>query len=230
MPSAFRQTVRYAIYDDVLPPDMFARLVGDLQRLRYDYRNSEWRKLWPLGDPASVSSDAFHWSRKPFGFGLDLVASAIEDRIRDSYSTGLLAEEWAEIGFRVYIHPPGSRLKCHSDSPKNVGAAVYYAHKEWHPEWGGELVFPEVSPIETWGPERLSDGPIDNSRMRDAIAQTFLGEYVAPKPNRLVVIRGGVWHYTNRVDTSAGDNARVSIASFLQREIVGTANDSPSFT
>lgn len=221
-----RETDRFIIYDDLLPPEDFLRLVGDIQRIRYHYPDKEWHKLWSFSDPPTVSSDAFHWSRKPFGFGLDQVTSVIHECLENSKDRGLLKISWMDVGFRIYMQPVGSRLNCHSDTPIYVGAAVYYAHEDWRPNWGGELVFPNVNDSLENDSNELSNGPIFNKKMERKLMESFCGEYVSPKPNRLVVIRPGALHYTNRVDSSAGSNIRVSISSFLLRETISKLNNS----
>ena len=42
-----------------------------------------------------------------------------------------------------------------------------------------------------------------------------MGQYISPKPNRLVVIAGGNPHMINKVSPSAGDHGRCTIAGFF---------------
>ena len=43
------------------------------------------------------------------------------------------------------------------------------------------------------------------------------GEYVVPKPNRLVVVKAGTSHRINTVHAASGENVRISVAGFFVR-------------
>lgn len=211
-----KKTEKYIIVDELMDQEYYTSLTSSIQNIRFDYPGTEWRKLWPLTDPLPLQSGSFLWSKKPCGFGIDPAIESISAEILSAQASGFVEESWADIAFRIYLHGRGSRLQCHSDSPLYAGAAVFYAHEEWRPYWGGELVFPDInneSDVELVH----GDGPILNKRLRMTIERQFCGEYVSPKPNRLVIIKAGAWHYTNPVDQSAGDNIRISIATFLQK-------------
>jgi Rps23 Pro-64 3,4-dihydroxylase Tpa1-like proline 4-hydroxylase len=45
------------------------------------------------------------------------------------------------------------------------------------------------------------------------------GRFIAPKPNRLVVIAGGTCHRISPVTTSAGDHVRCTVAGFFHRPL-----------
>lgn len=216
MAKIIKQTDRYIVVDDLMDRTEYLALVGAIQDLRYDDPGSEWRKLWPLTDSPPLQSGYFRWSERPCGYGLDVAIENISSELFAARSTNFIGATWGDIAFRVYLHGRGSRLQCHSDSPLYAGAAVFYAHYEWRSYWGGELVFPDVDNKANHQPV-IGDGPILNKGLRLMMEEKFCGEYVAPKPNRLVIIKGGVWHYTNPVDYAAGDNIRVSIATFLQK-------------
>jgi Rps23 Pro-64 3,4-dihydroxylase Tpa1-like proline 4-hydroxylase len=42
-----------------------------------------------------------------------------------------------------------------------------------------------------------------------------MGTYIAPQPNRLVVIAGGNPHMIHKVSAAAGDHVRCTIAGFF---------------
>jgi hypothetical protein len=72
-----------------------------------------------------------------------------------------------------------------------------------------DLVF-EEKPL--YGGERSLIGThMDNSVENNAVLATGTGQYVFPKPNRLVVLPVGVLHCIKRVEGAAGDNARVTL-------------------
>ena len=73
------------------------------------------------------------------------------------------------------------------------GAYVFYAHRAWKLTWGGELLIEDKRGVGS-------------------------GVFVAPTPNRLVVIRGGTRHKIARVSLLAGEHFRLSLAGFFRRE------------
>lgn len=185
----------HEVIDDLLDAPDFAALWPELQRLRYDLPG-EWQPLWSLVDPRPAVSGTFFWSRSPVGHGMDQVVERIVAAMRASPLFGAAGQDWDDVAFRVYLQCRGSRLAGHGDS-QFAGTAAFYAHPQWSADWGGELIFP--------------DRPDDRAS----------GRYVLPRPNRLVLIRRGVWHRTGRVDADAGGHLRCTIAAFAQRAVRG---------
>jgi hypothetical protein len=214
----------FRVIDDVLAREDFVALWKDVQRLRFDLPSGEWNKVWAMTDALPMASGAFRWARRPVGHGMDRIAEKFIEAIRQSQLYGHEGDDWVDVGFRVYLHARGSRLSFHSDWPEYVGAGVYYVHPRWSASWGGELFFPEMPPLEEWGPLPL-DGPISKPGMDECLNRLGTGRYVAPKPNRMVLIRGGAWHSTNSIDPSAGNNLRCSIAAFVLRKDGGSENE-----
>ncbi|WP_158913278.1 2OG-Fe(II) oxygenase [Caulobacter sp. S45] len=122
-------------------------------------------------------------------------------------------ETWARISACPFAYPVGTGIRWHTDRIYS-GAFVYYANMEWRPNWGGELLVggvvvegPGVSPAHRrglFGDEHLQWGDKGGA-----------GVFIAPLPNRLVLIRGGTPHMVKRVEPAAGDRPRVSVAGFF---------------
>ena len=90
-------------------------------------------------------------------------------------------------------------------SPEKAGSYTFYAHPEWNVEWGGELMLLDDDAIDpaagiyfhrlrgasgnAWQPH------LDNDDANELLMRHGVGRLVLPKPNRLVVIKGGT-HYT----------------------------------
>jgi hypothetical protein len=106
-------------------------------------------------------------------------------------------------------------MVAHSDAPKYVGAGVFYAHPKWDANWGGEICFPNMDTGLDYTNMSVSGESLTNSVLNEAVQAMAFGTYVSPRPNRLVLIRGGAVHSTNRVDSDAGAAIRCSITSFL---------------
>jgi hypothetical protein len=68
---------------------------------------------------------------------------------------------------------------------------------------------------------------LDNRDANELLMARGVGSYVVPKPNRLVVIKGGTPHAIAKVRASAGRHVRASIGGFFKRpsaqsQFVGT--------
>lgn len=210
----------FLVIDDVLSTEDFAAFVMDAESLRYSFSNGRWSRVWQLSDPQAICSGSFYLSQSPIGFGMDKIVIAFEEAIKISNFYGAKNETWEDIAFRAYKQPRGSKLNYHFDSPQYVGAGVYYCHAQWQPLWGGDLVFPDLAPV-----DRLGDK--EQKGMIEKIQRLSSGRFVSPKPNRLVLINGGVLHCTNRIDPDAGNNIRTSISAFLlhKKEVVSRTED-----
>lgn len=85
-----------------------------------------------------------------------------------------------------FAYPAGAGMPWHDDG-NAVCSFIYYV-SPWLMDWGGELM------------------------LRTDLNQ---GEYLAPVPNRFVVVGKGVKHKVNPVNFRAGAEVRFSIAGFL---------------
>lgn len=199
----------FEVIDDLLPPAEFEALWRSVQQLRYE-TGGEWNKLWSLGDPMPAVSASTSSFDRPLGDGLDGLVDAVRERM---CASALFDVPWAELLARVYLQPRGSRLGAHGDS-RFAGSAVFYAHPQWQPDWGGELLFPQMPPHDDGVAAGPLDGPLADGRQRAREARHGAGRFVAARPNRLVLIRSGVWHRTQRVDADAGGHLRCAVAVF----------------
>lgn len=205
----------FTVFDDVLDMEAFQSLWKAVQSLRYDFSESEWMRLWPLADPQPAKSGPFAWSARPCGFGLDQYIERFVELIGRPDSCLADASGWEDVAFRVFLHARGSRMVAHSDTPKYMGAGVFYAHPVWQTTWGGELCFPRLDASLDTRSISVEGESFTNSPINAAIEEYGMATTIAPRPNRLVLIRGGVVHSTNRVDPDAGAAIRCSITSFL---------------
>ena len=130
----------------------------------------------------------------------------------------LVAPEWDRVSARPYVYPQGSALSWHvDDSALFAGAFVYYAHPHWNAHWGGELALAAAA----------ADWPIMGHRFAseafsDLLLEEGHGQFVAPKPNRLVLLSGAA-HQVLPVRRAAGDHVRASVSGFFLRPQEGSA-------
>jgi 2OG-Fe(II) oxygenase superfamily len=145
---------------------------------------------------------------------------------------GKLGIDFEHITARSFLYPEGTGLSWHEDAVGYTGGYVFYAHPEWNAQWGGELLIADESARRQ---ETDSDRVVvltrqetglrltkirippflDNTSQNAALGQRGMGAYVAPKPNRLVVIAAGNPHMIHKVSAAAGDHVRCTIAGFF---------------
>jgi hypothetical protein len=127
----------------------------------------------------------------PAGDALDKPLSTIRELAISSGVIGRPGTDWAGIIASIFRYEPGGGLIFHSDAASYNGAFSFYLHEEWYPDWGGFFMF--------------SSGTLQD------IDQ---GHFLIPKPNRLVLIRGGTPHNISGV-VSPNGQSRLALSGFF---------------
>jgi hypothetical protein len=191
-------------------------------------------------EAAPVDADAADTRRPPRTYPTHTAVDSVIDAIVAGLDgmaelVGKRGIDFGDISACVYLYPQGTGLSWHSDTPRlYTGAYVFYVHPEWNCQWGGELFVADESSrgqdldagtavaLRREGtrlkPTTVAIPPfLDNKRENAELERVGVGQYIAPKPNRLVVIAGGNPHMINRVSPAAGDRVRCSISGFFHR-------------
>ena len=116
------------------------------------------------------------------------------------------------LGFSYYSYGVGDCLLTHDDTdqghptggkpaPRRRLALVSYFHEQWECDWGGELMI--YSPV---------------GESRDGKSEWTITHCVAPKPGSLVMFTVPRFHRVCRVDQTAGEHKRLSIAGWFMTE------------
>lgn len=116
------------------------------------------------------------------------------------------------VGFNYYSYSAGDCLLTHDDTdqsrhvegrraPKRRIAVVTYFHEEWQPDWGGELIIYEQRAARAKGPINLMPT-----------------HCIEPRPGSLVMFTVPRFHRVCRVDPTAGQHRRLSIAGWFMTE------------
>jgi SM-20-related protein len=116
------------------------------------------------------------------------------------------------VGFNYYSYSAGDCLLTHDDtdqgrliegrrSPKRRIAVVTYFHEEWQPDWGGELIIYERRADRAEGPINL-----------------LPTHCIEPLPGSLIMFTVPRFHRVCRVDPTAGEHRRLSIAGWFMTE------------
>ncbi|GIH15013.1 2OG-Fe(II) oxygenase [Rugosimonospora africana] len=217
------------VYDDVLPADQFAALFRYLNGVEYASVHAQrWHKVWRLtdGNPLTAKAGWYHprpvgrprTPRYPTGTPLDRLVDWIVARVPDVASVVGNLDAWEALSFAPWIYPAGSGLSLHQDGARYTGAFTYFAHPHWKLHWGGHLMV-----LDPQTPRRdLAGGELMPAFLNDddETARVFdpgLAQVILPRPNRIVFISPTAQHVLTKVDASAGQAARVSVAGFFHK-------------
>ncbi len=141
---------------------------------------------------------------------------------RLTHTIGKPGEAWLGTTFKPYIYPEGSGLSWHQDGAYS-GAFIFYTNPVWKANWGGELFLANhapgadirVSHTLANGRNVMTGGHLDSAKEDSVLLENGTGTYVIPKPNRLVVLGGGIAHKINRVNCGVSSQPRVSCSGFF---------------
>jgi len=229
------ENARFSVYDDFLSKPDFVGLWRFVQAQQYHRVHAGgWQPVWRMHDGEPWSSSIVHSARSrhaeraerlsagsalsvyPTGTHLDrlveeicLNAGALEPLV------GRQGRDWTIFTARAFLYPAGTGLGWHADANVFTGAFSFYAHPEWSSDWGGEILAADIPDGES-APYHLGPGP-DSRAVTELLERRGLGDYVSPKPNRLIVLKAGTFHRINPVHPAAGSHVRCSIAGFFVR-------------
>ena len=239
--SVTAQTEFFTVLDDVLPADVRQRLWNYFQVQPMNaVRQLGLQGHWLLEDGETLRGPTVGWGHKfdakyPAGAPIDDVMKAVVD-CADLFASavGRYRIDWEVFSAMPTIYQAGQGLVWHRDSEDNAGSWIYYAHEQWNIEWGGELLLshardlPRDSGVYFHRLRATPDLPepppwqshLDNSDASELLMASGFGSYVAPKPNRLVVIKGGTAHAIAKIRPAAGRHVRASVGGFFKKKSV----------
>jgi hypothetical protein len=241
------QTDFFTVIDDVLSTEECERLWNYFQIQPMNaVRRLGLQGHWLLEDSDTLRGPTVGWGYKwdaqyPTGAPIDHVMKAVVDSSElFSASVGRYEHDWKIFSAMPSIYRAGQGLVWHRDSEDNTGSWIYYAHRHWNIEWGGELLLSDSRDLaREYGVyfHRLRatgelpapppwQSHLDNKDANDLLMARGLGSFVFPRPNRLVVIKGGTAHAIAKIRPTAGSNVRASIGGFFKR--AGVRPDLPA--
>ncbi len=219
------------VIDNFLDPNDLADVRQWFHRQEFvSVHDRRWEKVWRLHDGQPLGGMVVHSARtsdspsgtdRPAGVHIYPTAAAVDrliealERAAPSFDPvlGRKGFDWEMFTARAFLYPQGSGLSWHCDGRLYTGSFTWYAHSDWNCLWGGELLLADV-PSGSAGPPAQH---LENHTEDQWLARFGRGRYVAPTPNRLVVIRGDVTHRINPVLPAAGARVRASISGFFVR-------------
>lgn len=229
-----KETDAYIVLDDFLEERDF-RLILEYTQLNDYARNPKWVKPWDLADrpPWQSGETVYHPEKRlppgdprsqyPTGTALDRL---IERIIGTKFYRDHFKRDCKSMTARSYLHEQGASLDWHNDAGRFAGAYAFYCHPRWHASWGGELLLIEDDIPDELLPEKeiMEEGRIVRRRNWNVIHKDDLSdllfqrttrtEFFFPVPNRILMMKRGLWHKINLVKNQA-PMARCSIAGFF---------------
>ena len=217
----------FAIFDDVLPQASHLALWDALLQTRWEFvHQKRWVQEFPLRDgqplwsqvvlSAPVDPDKASY---PFESPMDSLVEVVEEKAAEcARLMGTKGESWDYFMLRPTLYPMGSALSWHRHDPdKTGGAYIYYAHPQWDPAWGGELLLasPKTGALPFDGTRATG---FETSQDKESLLAEGFGTYIMPKANRLVLLSSNAQHCIKRVEPSAGDNVRLSVQGFFYKQ------------
>ena len=132
----------YAVLDGVLEDAAFAEFCSYFYNMDFAYRSmTGWQKVWKISDGQILAGAPYYHSKAPFGCHMDILHQTIltlaETHLKDV--VGEKDKDWDDFFLTPYIYPVGTKISWHNDTGY-VAAAIFYTHKVWSPNWGGELM------------------------------------------------------------------------------------------
>jgi hypothetical protein len=228
---------QYGVFDDVLSPEHFELLWHCVQIQEHrSVHHDSWHRIWPLTGGDVLRSPILYSSFPEdidMGPGCVYPSHTAMDLLLESLLAhlgifepwvGQEGQEWTTLTACSYLYPPGSGLSWHHDRFYS-GAYTFYAHPQWNSDWGGELMIADPAcrnwstpKVEVLGAEQRRSLPaaLDNRAESERLMNPGVGSFVLPKPNRLVLLAGGVYHRINPVSPAAGHHLRCSVSGFFE--------------
>ncbi len=232
-------------FDNFLPEKLYEEVQNYCYTTDYEHINTKGKvaRAWHVHDgfPLRSMMNAFYYPDKgtqpmpkpayvhPTGTGaldrfIDFMAEfqpQVERYVGKGGSDG-----WNHFSVTSWLYPPGTGLAMHDDgSGVYTGAYAFFLNKTWRAHWGGMLlIMDDVANDMLHAHRRTVDqGEYHKQKWLHAnntdelMLEHGMARCIFPKGNRMVFIANDAYHMVTRVNETAGDNLRVSLAGFFDR-------------
>jgi len=219
------QTPELLVVDDFLNEVTWNALLNQAQVDAWSQTEVDDR-YWHITDGPNYKGQKRFSSGTPFNDNFDLWFEAIERFSSTCTEAEPFVKGYKDIAMRCHAYPVGSKNPWHMD----LGATTYtyYLHKEWEINWDSTLLVLPKGSVDFKQKMPLLPGTVQYDSYKDLVSLELfeqkeknrnlieygMGTFVSPKPNRLVLIKGGTVHGVTRVDPDAGQNMRVTLTGF----------------
>ena len=241
MSDAPRLTVQnefVTVLDDVLPVPQHDALWNLFQIQTFQRVDAlGMQGQWLLEDSGVLRGPTTGWDRRwdaqyPTKTPLDPLMKAVADAAPTVAATiGQRGKDWKAFSACPTLYVAGQGRLWYRDDDEDAGSWIYFAHPQWNIEWGGELfvaeerAVPREQGVFLHRLRPMADHPdpppwkshLDNEDANRLLMQRGIGSFVAPKPNRLVIIKAGTPQSIAKVRPSAGRNVHASVGGVFKK-------------
>ena len=233
------QTESFTVLDGVLDAEQTDRLWNYFQLQPFQRVDAlGLQGQWLLEDSAVLRGPTIGWGQAwdaqyPTKTPVDALLEAVVAAAPHFEATaGGRGADWDVFNAAPTLYSAGQGLVWHRDVDGDAASWIYYAHREWNIEWGGELFIAQEAeaPAESGAfLHRLRPMPdlpappawpshLDNRDASQSLMKRGIGSYVSAKPTRLVVIKGGTPYAIAKVRASAGRHVHASVGGVFKRK------------
>jgi Rps23 Pro-64 3,4-dihydroxylase Tpa1-like proline 4-hydroxylase len=220
------KTPEVLVVDDFLPQESWDRLLNQVQCDEWTQSQTD-DKYWHITDGANYKASKRFLRDAPFNDNYDIWADAIKTFADTCEEAQEYIAGYTDIAMRCHGYPVGSKNPWHTD----MGGVTYsyYLHKHWQINWDSMLLVLPKDSVEYKQIMRKLPGTrqqdtyrstgtlemFEQAEKQKGLIEHGMGYFVAPKPNRLVLINKNVVHGITRVDKDAGENVRLTMTGFF---------------
>ncbi len=183
------------------------------QYFREAMMQSSWKSLQELRDVREDFPNSGNWAKAEIGSPQgERFLSRLDLPCIQEYMESFQNIVGRHLGFSYYSYAAGDCLLTHDDTdqgrlmrgrraPLRRLALATYFHEEWRSDWGGELIL-------------YAKRPNHPAEYVDLVPT----HCIEPRPGSLVMFTVPRYHRVCRVDSTAGQHRRLSIAGWFMTE------------
>ena len=210
------------VYDDVITEEEFKNIFDFINGHPFTFRHpvGEWNKVWDLSKGRILRGNNFFWllGETPEYRGDKTCLIPFINQVNKIIPESNLfdTDQKLIVHMTPYCYGAGAGLSWHDDR-HYLGAATFYCHNHWSPEWGGEFVTVEANNYIIEDKQKIKWGVFDNSELHNLIMKNSVGNFFYPNPNRLVVNKGGSNGILHKINNTTVDSSpRLSLQCFIR--------------
>ena len=227
-----RENQKFIVIDNFLNQNEWDLVRDQIEADTYEKLNFGEDKVYRLNSGDIYKNKKKYWmSQQPWNNNYQPFAKKLSELLANS-SLSPFFSDCQDASMMVHAYRPGAELGWHRDG-RFVAGYTYFCHPDWHPMWGGNLLIAETD--DKYDHDNFGSEPLPGTQLMDSIGNHYKqrgftfefakekkiieskgwGHYIAPLPNRLVLISNSCYHKVERVDLAAGMNSRVSLTGFF---------------
>jgi hypothetical protein len=212
------------VYDNVLSNIDFEKLFDWYNAIPLVNKVAQglWNKTWNLGDGNILVGQDRSWTPESIpvlGDQDSALLPLIKQATESIINSGMFDNDSIiDVTMTPFCWPAGTGLSWHNDS-NYLGAFTYYCHNYWNPEWGGEFLTVEADSYILNNKTAINWKVFDNKELHELILNHGHGHFIHPKPNRMIINKGGsrgILHKVARSTVNSGP--RLTLQGFIRKK------------